>query len=449
MSVIPDSPQPPLALAHIDAFDNRQRTRILCIYGLSGRIRPESDRYAQLSDLYSFGRFSLHIKAGAELLPHPIMSVREVNIEFPGDPHGLGPARMVLLATPRGDAALVLDAEMNGEPGIQEIAQVLDVTCLKRDQARVEGKSVIDWLRAQADASGLQLPSDLSLGPNVHQCAFPGGALLDSIRGGETYWRLVYRIAAPREPAERAGIFQPDALNYKGYVAVGHGRGVSVISGFSRPFENMYALTAIMLTTGLGVLHRSRGKLFNVMVQASRQAATSTAEARTEISQLAAQLNELQLDLEFGVESYLDSVLIPESIVEAFHRSLCEAMGVRSGLEHSSRMLERLSAVIQTRRVALDAAIQEQAERRDRLFSGMLAVGTLLALPPALLLASFALTPDTRRSVFDLHAHWGAYLLAWLPFIALVLIGWTLRRRIPASSRQLDVFERVRASSDQ
>jgi hypothetical protein len=344
------------------------------------------------------------------------------------------------MVTPRGDAALVLDAEVVGHPDGQQVARLLDVTCLKRGLLRLDGKTIIEWLREQADANGLPLPGALALGANVHQCVFPGGELLADIRGGASYWRLIYRVAAPREPDEQAGTFQPPELNYSGYVAVGHGRGVSVISGFARPVENMYVLMVITLVTGLGVLHRSRGRLFAAMTQAGRPMTASIEAARTEISQLCAQLNELQLDLEFGVESYLDGVLIPESIVEAYQRSLCEAMGIRAGLEHSSRMLERLSAVIAGRRTALEAAIAEQTERRDRLFSGLLAVGTLLALPPTLLLAFFALAPDTRRSIFDLRMHWAAYLIAFLPFIALVVSGWLLRRRIRASSSQLDVF---------
>jgi hypothetical protein len=244
------------------------------------------------------------------------------------------------------------------------VARVLDVTCLKRGLLRLDGKTMIEWLRGQAEASGLPLPDSLALGANVHQCVFPGGALLAAIRGGATYWRLVYRVAAPREPAEQAGTFRPPELNYSGYVAVGHGRGVSVISGFARPVENVYALMVIMLVTGLGVLHRSRGRLFAAMTQAGTPVTASIGAARTEISELSAQLNELQLDLEFGVESYLDGVLIPEAMVEAYQRSLCEAMGIRAGLEDSSRMLERLSAVIGGRRTALDAAVQEQADPR-------------------------------------------------------------------------------------
>jgi hypothetical protein len=369
-----------------------------------------------------------------------------VSIELPEDRQDLGPVRVLLMVTPRGDAALVLDAEMTGDPDIKDVARVLDVTCLKREQLRINETSIIDWLRAQAENSGLALSPGLSLGPNVHQCVFPGGALLEAIRDGQTYWRLIYRAPAPSEPPEQPQLFKPADLNYRGGIEVGHGRGVSVIAGFAGFAENTYTLTAITLITGLGVLHRSRSKLFEVMRQASGPAAASTADARTEISRLAAQLSDLQLDLEFGVEPYLDGVLIPEALVDAFQQSLCQALGIRAGLEHSSRMLERLEAVIRARQAALESAMQEQAERRDKLFSILLAVGTLLAVPPALLLTFFTLPPDNRWNLVNPGIHWVAYLIAWAPFILLILSGWFFRHRIRARSVQLDVFEGKRSS---
>jgi len=35
-----------------------------------------------------------------------------------------------------------------------------------------------------------------------------------------------------------------------------------------------------------------------------------------------------------------------------------------------------------------------------------------------------------RDSIFDLHAYWGAYALAWLPFVILVAAGSYLYSRI-------------------
>ena len=157
------------------------------------------------------------------------------------------------------------------------------------------------------------------------------------------------------------------------------------------------------------------------------------------------QLNDLQLDLEFGVESYLDSVIIPEFIIETFQRSLCDAMGLGAALEHSSRMLERLESVIQVKRLAFDAAVQEQAERvqqqterRDRVFGTVLAIATLLAVPPALLLAFFALDGHVQSSLRHVRAHAGVYAAVWGPFIVLIAGAWIARRLFHAASPQPD-----------
>ena len=222
------------------------------------------------------------------------------------------------------------------------------------------------------------------------------------------------------------------------------------MAGFSEEVENTYLLIAIMLVTGLSVLHRSRENLFAAMSEASTAPTTSTTETRTLVTYLSEQLNDLQLDLEFGVESYLDSVIIPEFIIETFQRSLCDAMGLGAALEHSSRMLERLASVIQAKRLALDAAVQEQAERvqqqaerfqqqterRDRVFATVLAIATLLAVPPALLLAFFALDGDVQNSLRHVRAHAAVYAAVWGPFIVLIAGGWIARRFFTARSPQ-------------
>jgi hypothetical protein len=424
-----------LALKHVDELANRERSRIVCVYGLSPQLPGTPAETHQLSDLFAFGRFSPHVESASSLLPRPVFSADGVGIELPGNVPELGHSRVALLVTPRNDSALVLDAPVREDPDAEDVAKLLEITCLKRDQLRIHGLPILDWLRDKAEATGLQLPANLELGRNVHQCVFPGGSLLKGIRDGDRLWRLVYRVAAPTEPDREIGIFRPPHLNYPGLAVVGHGRGVAVVAGFAESVENAYILISIMFITGLDVLRRTRHDLFDAITAASKSPITSDAKVRNLISQLPAQLNELQLDLEFGVESYLDSTLLPEFVIETFQQSLCEAMGVRVGLEHSSRMLDRLTSVINAQRLALDAAAQEQTERRDRLFSGLLAAGSIMALPPALLLAFFALTPETRTSMFNLRAHWAAYLLAWLPFILLIFIGWILRRRIRTSSR--------------
>ena len=98
-------------------------------------------------------------------------------------------------------------------------------------------------------------------------------------------------------------------------------------------------------------------------------------------------------------------------------------------------MLERLASVIQAKRLALDAAVQEQAERfqqqterRNRVFTTALAIVTLLAVPPAVLLAFFALNGSVQHSLRHVSAHAGVYAAVWGPFIVLIAGAWIARR---------------------
>jgi hypothetical protein len=147
----------------------------------------------------------------------------------------------------------------------------------------------------------------------------------------------------------------------------------------------------------------------------------------------------MQLDLSFGVEAHIDSILIPEMVVEAFQNSLSKAVGIRESLDNTSRMLERVDTVISARLSKLEAGDRERIERRDRLVAIFVTTASLLALPPALLLAFFGTNASNVHpddSIFDLHVYWGAYLLAWVPFILLVSVGGLLysrlRRRVGA-----------------
>lgn len=418
----------------------------MCVYGLScdapeGGWRPSG----RLPDVWPLGRFAAHIDEAEFLLPRPIVTVDVdgADMDLLGCETRFTSVRVLVVATPRSDLALVIDGMLPAEADGEAVAAVLASTCFERTGLVVQGEPILEWLCARLRETGHR-HGPVRFGRDVHQCVFPGGELLAQLRGGDSYWHIVYRIPARPERVERTGIFEPAALNYADATVVGHGRGVSVLAGWEEPVQNAFGLTAIMLVTALGVLHRARRNAFNAMTQGGRADLTSTGDARALISRLSARLNELQLDLSFGVEAYLDSVWIPELIVGAFQRSLCEALGLNEALEHTSRMLERLNSVIEIRRSALESAVQEQSELRDRILSWVVAVGTLIALPPAMLLAFFganATQVDPRRSIFDLHAYWGAYLLAWLPYILIVCVWFVLQRANRRRSRQLRIYD--------
>jgi hypothetical protein len=96
-------------------------------------------------------------------------------------------------------------------------------------------------------------------------------------------------------------------------------------------------------------------------------------------------------------------------------------------------MVERVAAVIDSRHAMLSASVQAYLERRDKFFAGAVAIGSLLALPPTLLLAYFGTNStnvNQHFSIFDVRHYGIAYLVAWLPFLALVGGAAVMRRRI-------------------
>jgi hypothetical protein len=206
-----------------------------------------------------------------------------------------------------------------------------------------------------------------------------------------------------------------------------------VIAGWTEPVENAFALTAMTNVAALGVLHRVRNIAFDALDLNQSARLGTTGDARDLLSTLSGKLNEVELDLSFGVESYLDTVLMPEVVTDSFQASMCEVTRIEAALKNSSRMVDRLGTVVRTRADALEAATQEERERRDRILTAVLAIGSLIALPPALLLAFFGVTSpdiDPTVSILNLGRYWVAYALAWLPFTLIVSAGFWLRRRI-------------------
>ncbi|MET7691629.1 hypothetical protein ABZT06_27220 [Streptomyces sp. NPDC005483] len=402
---------------------SRQLTRVLVLFSLSGGLDPRGPSLGSLVERFDFGRFALHLKSSAAVLPVPVL-VEDV---APGElrlPHGdrglaLDTAEFAVLATPRGDITLVLDCEFAGPTPPDALAAWLADTCFDRDLITLGGRPLLDVLGER-----LAPPEPLAFGHNVHQLVFPGGELreellgVDAARQSAVLNEIVYR--------GRMATAEPPHLRNHGATLSAHGRGVSVHAGWAEHVENGLTLVAIGIISALAVLQRTRLAAFETMRANEQAAASSPYEIRSLISQLSAGVNELQLDLAFGVEAYVDSLLIPDMVMEAFQSSLRDAFGIRDSLDNSARMVERLTSVISARSAALDAELSERDDRRDRTVSVLVAIATLIALPPTLLLAFFgvnATTVNTHRSIFDAH-YLPAYLLAWVPFLVLAAIGY-------------------------
>lgn len=427
----------------------RSSTRVLFGYGLAGRSAPDPTTTMALTDVFDYGRFTPHLEAASRLMPQ-VRLLEQLRGDVLGSRGGFAlpgfaSLRVLVLATPRGDRVLLLDGVIAGQPDAGTIVSLLATSCFNRTELTLEGEPILEWLTRRLD-----LPSRLRFGRDVHQMVAPGGALLDEALAVSAPDRvpavvadLVYR--GTLRSGSGLTVRTPQVLNNPGHTLVAHSRGVSVVAGWDEPVENALSTGAVLLVSALGVLRRARHQAFDALSLNEQTMLLSTSDARTLVSQLSSQLNELQLDLSFGVEAYIDSLVIPELVVESFQVSLREGMGLTDALGNTSRMLDRLQSVISARVSALAAAAQEQEEQRHRVVSLVIAVGSLIALPPGLLLAFFgvnALEVDQNSSIFDLGRYWPAYALAWLPFVALVTAGFLPLRRLRAGSAQLRIHSR-------
>jgi hypothetical protein len=126
-------------------------------------------------------------------------------------------------------------------------------------------------------------------------------------------------------------------------------------------------------------------------------------------------------------------ILIPELLIESYHSSLRNVASLRESLANTSRIVDRVAAVIESRRATVEASLQAYTEQKDKVLVGLVAVGSLLALPPTLLLTFFGTNStnvDAHFSIFDLRHYGVAYLVVWCPFLALAIAALLLRWRI-------------------
>jgi len=422
-----DGAEPPAA-AFTD-LGSRERTRLVAVYSLTNRLPGRYAEAHSLSELLVFGRFGRHLASSETILP------RVFHTDAVDDPRlvvgddalaAVSRLRGLVVVTPRADAAVVLDLEIDPAASGDAVATLLAQTCFQRDELTVAGTPVLRWLADQL----LPDAEQLTFGLDVHQIVYPGERLHDEIlRDGvdRGLSNLVYRGTV----AGTGLLHKPAALNHGTSAFAAHGRGVSVLGGWAEPVENIIAVVATMIVSTLGVVQRTKQSAFRALAHNDRAMLSSPGDAGKLIGKLADRLMTMQLDLSFGVEAFLDSVLVPELIVESFQTSLRDALRTADSLDYTSRMVDRLQSVITVRRAGLEGAVQARVEQRGKILSGVGLIGSILALPPALLLAFFgvnATNVDDTRSILDLGRYWGAYAAAFSPFVVLALIGWLMLR---------------------
>ncbi|MGH3211585.1 MAG: hypothetical protein ACRDNO_27890, partial [Trebonia sp.] len=407
----------------------RAQTRVLAIYNLKGPLRSSPALMHPLGDWFDMGRFAHHITAAGSLLPQTT------------DPVEIDPARFrfadhrpkvrvrriaaAIATTPRRDGLLFVDFTLGENERAEDVADFLYTTWHRRQAMRVDDSLLLDWLATPLSYVGTEGDKPLSFGQNVHQCVFAGGRFARRLlrdnrnpdRVSPDLITIVFRGTIAANRGSRLDIRRPAALNNPGETVVAHGRGVSLITGWTEPVENAFGIAAAGLVNAAGVVSRVRLQSLEALTIDDESTATKASDVRDLITDLTERLNQLRLDLSFGIEAYADMILIPELLIESYHSSLRSVASLRESLANTSRIVDRVAAVIESRHATLEASIQAYTERRDKVLAALVAIGTLLALPPTLLLAYFGTNStnvDARLSIFDLHHYGVAYLVVWL-----------------------------------
>jgi len=391
------------------------------------------------------GRFEHHIETAAELLPRvtdPI-SIEPNQFHIATAQFRVRVRRLaaVIATTPRRDGLLLLDIGLERDAAIDDIAELLYATWRWRFDMHVGGSILLDWLAAQVSHVKTETSNPLTFGQNVHQCVFAGGKLARQLlkcnRNSEQISSgvvaIVFRGTVAAKNGSNLDIRRPPALNNPRETMVAHGRGVSLIIGWTEPVENAFGVAAAGLVNAAGVVRRVRLQSLETLRINETSAAQSAPEVRTLVALLSERLNELQLDLSFGIEIYADASLIPELLVESYHSSLRRVAALSESMANTSRIVDRVAAVMHSRYATLEASAQEYTEQRGKIFAGTVAIGSLLALPPALLLAYFGINStnvNSNLSIFDLRHYGITYLIVWVPFIVLVVGAGIMRYRV-------------------
>ncbi|WP_433375484.1 hypothetical protein ACQPZX_06020 [Actinoplanes sp. CA-142083] len=408
-------------------------TRVVSVYNLTPQLAPPGDGKS-IGSIIDIGTRQRFVEQAAHLLPSVVSTQRIAPDEYCGQLGALfSEVLLIVLQTVRGDTLILIEATAAPSTSTAQLRDYLTFMDASRDHITIGDQRLTERI-----ADVLDVPSSASISVGYfHELVFAGGALADEILAQPTLATATLVVDRElRGPANHPSIFDtrtPEVLNLPGEAVTVHSRRVTVTAGWDRSVQDALTLVVLMVIGAFGVMRRSRDRAFRALKFQAAADTPSIAEARSVLARLAEELSEVQLDLSFGVEAYIDSVLLPGGRMQGYRHSLHDVVGIDAALVNTTRMVDRLVTVIQARSAVLDAAEQEARERRDRILSVLLGVGSTIAVPATLLLAFFSVNSsdvDDQASILDLSRYWPAYALAWIPFLTLLTVAMFLRNRV-------------------
>jgi hypothetical protein len=413
----------------IDSPLRRDFSRLTCIYSLRGVTRKSLRTPDRPEGFLEMGRFRGHYESVAEGMPGFTEAMHWDAPELKTSRGSFGRAREAearIGHVPNSGTALVLrlDLDLN----LVEAIVALQETCFRRAELRIgEDKP----LEAMKSMSGIAAAAkEAGLDQEVHQVLAPSSSLLAELHGGGSQFdpdrllRLVYREDEEFRP-ESSAMCYPKELNRPVGSICAHGRGVTVLGGAAEHVENGVVLTALELVTSTGRLRRARDRAVTALGAASSKPQAQKQgleDQRQEMAGFAGQLRQLELELSFGVDTYLDSLRLPEIVLGAYRQSLAGVLELEAGARATALMVERLQRAIGARHLELETQQATEDEARRKSAGAALAYFTVIALPVGAILAFLGANitqVSSTRSMWSLD-----YVGYYLMFAAIAFVGF-------------------------
>jgi hypothetical protein len=314
-----------------------------------------------------------------------------------------------LFATPFGGfvAGLTLDFVDRDRPGeVHAFPRLFDDVDGGRDDIEIAGRPLID-----ACTDGLPAAAGLQLGPDMHNILM----LPPNLAGTrlEVDLDVLQRLVSRRDEASRQDFLTvrlPPEGNRYADMLLGVTPGATAVAGQPHSVEVALTLCAVQALAALSSLRQMQRRAF-AMLFALRNASA-------DVTRSAAELQQLELDLSFAVEAYLDvRPLIPSLPVEQYHDALVEALRLPRGAETTGGMVERLVSAFELRR-------SDDDQRRQRFWSAVGGAVAFVAIPLGVLLSFLGISADEVRPKDSfLDPHYLPYYGALLTLLGLAVLG--------------------------
>ena len=433
-SRVEDVSKPQRAWQQIDSPSDCKHHTLYCCYSLEGKL-GDVPTHALTAYFHDLGRFEHLFTEVDTLLPRVVgqhhWSPKSLTGHRTTDGQILSVETALLTSQLSG---VVLLLQLGYEGSLPDVTGLLAGTCFGKTELCLDGVPMLEAVRRQArlDLQGSGDSQDslsLELGRDVHQIVAIASDCQSELIGATPLGRpptgpmlsLIYRVWADHRPDSHSVRF-PVELNRRVGTVGAHARGVTVLLNQPAHVEQTLVAIAVSLLAALTRLREIRLQTESAMRSFVGPAGQTGEGPSVRISRLADQIADLQIALSFGVESHLDSLMMPEVVLDGYRESLIDSLGVGGGLSATTKMLDRLTAAVHARVQDQDAANERAADERRRRWS--IAVGYLsgVAVPLTILFAFFAIgTSDVQRSesMLNLRVFWPIYAL----ILGLVLVG--------------------------